>query len=1666
MFKSNHTRIGRNPAQGTRRGGAVIILSLAMLMALLFLGLFFFAFIDDESLSADIYAKQFSGDQVVYDPAAILDIGLMQVIVGTNEGDNTTAGVADYYTPYSALSGGRYSLLAHILGPIGEDLDGDGTLDSAEDLNNDGVLDVGEDTNNNGRLDPGEDTNSNGTIDYFAPSSFDPYSGAGIRFFDNSGTIAADINGDGTADVANIGQVRFNRSLLADDGGLGMTNYDTDTGITYPDANSPFLYHESVSPTTGELFIKPSYDIPGVVYQIGNRAGAVTSYEAAERVFRPHTGHIYSSGDDRYLAAAIGPAEPDPVESGDTSRTIQPYETNLITDNLTNYGPWTGTPNDYTSLHADADADGTNDAFLIDLDHPLVTFADGRQGVPLYFWRVEDADALVNLNTAGDMPLYREAERQGSTRTQVLTAMYNDLRFLTGTNYGFSPSEINPGIPLYADPNDNNFIDGANSAAAADQFDSFFNDQTGTSGASGSWTRIIMSNTELLWLMEGRHTYDGSGNPESASYDISGRYGETGGIVSSSNRFAAAGTTNTDDDTDANTSIRPNGGAAYNSERFPDKSGNPTVSAVIMPPAVHPLDPAGYAVWLTQEPSVGMKRVLRNAPDGNNPIRWMYYAATDVPQFGTQVPFWQFQVSAAGGVIPWVGAVSVGYLQAHDPANARDVLDDEADEMVVDTSDASFANPDDAPFNAAEMTALHASDADWTGLGSSSRVRSLAPVNFTINYLAQQIRRQFTTVSWDRPEFSAPWSAARTWESRYDATSREQLFPARFGTVAVSRHETGSLSAADPFRPETRRLLAVDFNAKSGNLLPQNRLELNGILSDDSNSGGAECFDSNGNPRFRPLVPHPDNTVIGGTTFNAGDLTMLHNNTTPATYPFSAIGANPKGQEWWARHDRQRLARDIYVMLWLFGGATDSASVNPYTPAQIREMAQFAVNAVDAMDHDNVITKFEYDDNLTDGWTWTAGGPEVFGVEAQALTFSEALWINSKQVEDPMGNPVDHVATLYDDANGDRHFLFLELRNALPFSVSLGNDTYRIRRLESGAEVAVMTFDGALASAPVVDGGENYIIGTHSDPNWRVVGGANDTRIQASVFWLDHQVDYSSPTNLQYYELAPYLPATIRPNGVDLTTARQVYPPPLCDLDLCHDRDRVTSPKFVESGSGVGYFLSTLPASMGTITGFQLVLERRQNMQADGSLSDTSLNEWVEIDRVTVRERPFELTQTDSAAVVRQEFENNIYSQERREPFYPHQQVAVAGVPNPSLAGDGLVDYGANAATSNAFIHHSIGGPNLLDTTPDPYYIGAMGAVQAAPNASLQHQRNSVLPDGSRFDIWQPHFDRGFTSVYDLLGVPLMGPDALVFHDRTTNPPEGGLVESVVTNATNRTRMTGIHAGGMRFLNPDATLPTHLAGVQGSGEHYENRWYRIFEFLSVPSHTSDQVADDMTLRRRVPGKLNLNTLRSPHVLAAAINDADQMTTQNVASPTTDNYTASRIWYNEMVRSRDGVDGLGASDPLPPGTPSARPFQSLAFDDPLFPDDPLGSTILRRGRASSNFDKIGLFEARTPDDAVNAVANNRDYIDWHTRERILSRIANLTTNRSHVYVIWGGFQFHEAHQKATGEVQIGAALTGVDVYRELIVVDMSRMEEAFDGEQFTFQPFILHREVLP
>jgi len=94
------------------------------------------------------------------------------------------------------------------------------------------------------------------------------------------------------------------------------------------------------------------------------------------------------------------------------------------------------------------------------------------------------------------------------------------------------------------------------------------------------------------------------------------------------------------------------------------------------------------------------------------------------------------------------------------------------------------------------------------------------------------------------------------------------------------------------------------------------------------------------------------------------------------------------------------------------------------------------------------------------------------------------------------------------------------------------------------------------------------------------------------------------------------------------------------------------------------------------------------------------------------------------------------------------------------------------------------------------------------------------------------------------------------------------------------------------------------------------------------------------------------------------------------------------------------------------------------------------------------------------------------VDYHTRNRLLQKIADHATNRSHVFAGWIEIELHEAHYpdqaNSPNTVQIGGKADDLPTYRMFCVVDMSRLEEAYDSRTNTydFRKFIIHRQLLP
>ena len=99
-----------------RRGGAVIIVVLALLSLLMFLGVFFFEFVQEEKQAANAFAAN-PYDELV-NPDKFLDEADSQLIVGPDTNRPMSPLYAGDSAPGAVTTGSVHSMLAILLGRI------------------------------------------------------------------------------------------------------------------------------------------------------------------------------------------------------------------------------------------------------------------------------------------------------------------------------------------------------------------------------------------------------------------------------------------------------------------------------------------------------------------------------------------------------------------------------------------------------------------------------------------------------------------------------------------------------------------------------------------------------------------------------------------------------------------------------------------------------------------------------------------------------------------------------------------------------------------------------------------------------------------------------------------------------------------------------------------------------------------------------------------------------------------------------------------------------------------------------------------------------------------------------------------------------------------------------------------------------------------------------------------------------------------------------------------------------------------------------------------------------------------------------------------------------------------------------------------------------------
>lgn len=1117
---------------------------------------------------------------------------------------------------------------------------------------------------------------------------------------------------------------------------------------------------------------------------------------------------------------------------------------------------------------------------------------------------------------------------------------------------------------------------------------------------------------------------------------------------------------------------------------------------------------------------------------GGNPTRFQRYSqfgiAGDVDLRNAGPGVGQNLMPSAPGIS---GTTLGNNFRRHTPGpdgtwgNADDeyILIDDMNEIVLEPRKAS--RPTDEYHRPAEAGVLHMSKSDIDNTGVTRRIQNLMPGNINPNDASQEAnerRRRFTVLSWDRKQFNLsrilgpgadgqpgeagvddnkngviddpgelgwpvkdngdPTDDLRAWEFSGDV-DEDGLFefpPSNFNSGGTTIgpyagyhpnspfpgiNPAGTYSP-DPFRPQLRRLLEVEHGNRN-ELKLQFRLGLNNLLDVvRSQNGVAHPYYS---PlEYRPLTAHPTgNSISSITTVPAGDAA-------PAYPP-----QNDEDREFWARFDRQRMARDIYVMLYMLCGGNDdldyrtNTAGSAYSDEQKQRMAQFAVNVVDSMDRDNVMTMFEYDTDLSNGWglddqpwghlsTPPVADPDaadrafVYGVEAQELAFSETLWVYQAKYT---GSAADNPATRYDETMQDHHHLFVELRNVAPYSVQMysgGVSTthetaaWRLRRQDTDTldDIDQVTFlPNTSKGVPNWPPSPENAVFFKSNPANDIAPGKaitistadNDNGDNVSDLYVDYDPNPAVPARL----IAPYDPPVSPPTSGPLT--------PKCNLDLVSNVAAMTSRFGVENDTTTDEFLndSTAPTG-GASTQFTLVLERR--LDPTQVQLDTDVNPWITVDVISPRRRNFDLRDSDTTQAAIEAKLQNLTSSERREPLDSRELPGT---------GDGIRRMNSLRAES----------PSLA----------SYGAVNDTGN--------------NPHNIVQSHFDRDFVSSVELMTVPLTGPGyqtrALY---RTNISPYDQWLDTGLANDQGPFTAAALFlmpsppnqsGGGPGTFPGKGVGPPTLPPGFAKRQRFKNHWHRLLEFVEVPTRTHLQLGGPFATTR-VPGRINLNTVRHPEVLAALIDDPELFLPPdaNAVPPRlgllgragNDNVNF-RDWWNDLLWSRDGLHpetGLTL-----PGMPYSKPFKGFSesidnasvpeptSDEPV-PGSPIEDTLLRSHPDQTTASPRGLFDIGTAADA------NLNNIDQHNRRRILSKILSNATTRSNAFYVFVHVQFHvvyehldadgNAHFRVGGRIDLNTDGKLDDGHRGFFVLDRSDAEEAYDSRtgKFDWKHLVKHR----
>lgn len=1480
-----HATIKNAVRQDSERRGSTLLIVLSLLGLLAFTGMVFYTFAAQERSAADFFSE--GAKEQVDESDDPFPFALRQVLVGPNSSEKSSI-IAD--------PGRRHSLLANAVG-----------------------------------------------------NDASPRSGEGINMMLNgtTGVPEADLDydqtGDGFGVLAANNPLNLVGSLVAwggaptsiEEGDLvnaRSTLPAPDVDYTYPDINNAFLAFRGwgirdngASVPAADRYERipvfiPSFHRPALLKSgPGNGNGGNTTPTDADwydhtahpeyslRSFRPSQHHIAgydSSGTPvrRYIDGA-NPADATlastygefPLRPGEDVNVASFGRMGVFTGHSP--GGTMSPDSDNFRLDQDNDGDGIFEGIWLDLGYPIREKTDGTLYGTLFSFTIYDIGSLIDLNTHGNISELVRTEGvldqvgSGAGSTNLATT------FLSASNLGTGPHEVNP-IWALAPLSATATTDGAQQG----KFSSWF-------GAAPT-NRLEEANMQLLWLLTGRidatdqvldgrwgdanalwfhfHGTDGSGGtPGQMRISTLPRPGRSGDLVTAtSNSISFGGAKGFDD----------NGNAL---------EGVASTFTGVRRGFVHPLDLAG-----TGRSTLFGNPLLPNLFRDNlsSPEQWIQYNG----------------YSLTGGSSSILNEPLFIAGRDQDPYSTADNLftsprynlafEDPA-EMIVDQDQA--LRPDDAMFSAEDVVPAHLTAVD---LGSASTTLStrLSGLGVTAFENGSLISQRFTTISnlLRSIPFQHDPTGARAWETSADADNDGLFeFPPSYGVAAYS--------TLDPFRPEIRRLLTSEFG-ESRELIAQLPISLNHVLDINRRGrvpavGTADylAYLQRAGMRFRALTEHPfaTETDENGDAFseltNVPLVTSTEGQRISQNFPPRTL----QEREFWARRDRQMLARDIYVLLYTIGrtNAGDARTNGIHTDEQTRRMAQFAVNLVDAMDQDDVVTLFEYDKDLSDGWQLdddpytenpavgngagtddglypldTAARGVVFGVEAQQLSLSEALAVRMEDFS-KYSNTSDDPTTAFDDLSQatqladpdierrDRYVLHLELQNNQPYPVplSVNGVTGTTNGQQAIWQIARVDRDSAgsatgnnpsneeqqttltpVASATGVDGGTMSFMDGNA-----AIGGGDRFSIGMATAANTSPGDALRSDPLGTGNANLFLQKPMQTDYVLISPDRDGIVSGASNAPECH-LDTISSThngRFIynDTNTDAGKFLEDLPYNASGRSYFG--------------------NEAYGFDRAEIDDNSTENTGQGMEVVLRRRLNPNL-------PLLPLDENPWVEVDRIRVEFKDLFTFAVNGsnldstpdfeAVASSERTEPLDSTSAIDTAhpaanTDPTVDDFRYNTIAFQNTALSGINDATNNSGGTFNLWQPHFDRAYASPVELFQLPVVGPRLLTNRlDRMRFAPAHQVSTNLPTNATDTPATDGdpdlAGSAAAMFLLPDVA-PT---GVDID----DNTWYRLFQFVEVPSRVNTMIGEYLQ-RLRLPGKVNLNGIRHVEVYAGLIDDS-------------------------------------------------------------------------------------------------------------------------------------------------------------------------------------------------